>query len=273
MTDLKSRVAAVSPWYHTFEFPDGTVTTAHYDLRTVPAKLPLPASLTGKRVLDAASSDGFWAFEMARRGAEQVISLDLDDPSQKDWQGVHDDDTLHAGTGDIVRRFEVARDAFGFDNVKRVDMNLYDITPESLGTFDFVFIGSVLLHLSDPARALRAIRSVLRPGGELFSFEAISLTLSALSPKLPLGQLWDTDEQNPTRWWTPNMAGHRRIVTAAGFDVVGHGGPVFQPFGSSIPSRPASWKELRHPRMALFWLSVRRFGAASQWVRATPRPC
>jgi tRNA (mo5U34)-methyltransferase len=48
-------------WYHTLELPDGYVTPGYFDLRGVSKRVPIPASLAGKRCLDLASSDGFWA--------------------------------------------------------------------------------------------------------------------------------------------------------------------------------------------------------------------
>jgi tRNA (mo5U34)-methyltransferase len=46
--------------------------------------------------------------------------------------------------------------------VRREEIDIYDVSPERLGYFDFVFCGSVLMHLTDPFRALRALRSVSR---------------------------------------------------------------------------------------------------------------
>lgn len=267
MSDIRERVAGEHGWYHTFDLPGGGTTHGLFDLRKVPARLPLPPSLVGKRCLDAASADGFFAFEFARRGADEVVSLDLDDPGEKDWQGTPGTEQRHQGMGAGERRFHVIRDAYEADNAKRVSLNLYDITPEAIGTFDFVFLGNVMLHLADPVRALRALRSVVRPGGEFFSFEQIQLVLSVLSPKAAMGSLWDTDERS--RWWTPNMAGHRRLVEAAGFDIEAHGGPVFSPFGSVMPRRPK--KMPRTFRQALFWATSRWTGAPGQWIRATPR--
>src|ERR1700730_19119207 len=62
-------------WYHTLELPGGYVTPGYFDLRAVSRKVPIPPSLSGLRCLDLASSDGFWAFEMARRGAEEVVRV------------------------------------------------------------------------------------------------------------------------------------------------------------------------------------------------------
>jgi SAM-dependent methyltransferase len=122
----------------------------------------------------------------------------------------------------------------------------------------------VLIHLADPARALRALGTVLKPGGQLLSLEATSLALTVLSPRVPLGQLWNWDDQ--PRWWTPNMAAHRRLLHAAGFEIVRHGGPMFQPFGEVLPAWPSSWP--RRFRELVFWLFVRRIGPASAWVLA-----
>jgi SAM-dependent methyltransferase len=196
-----------------------------------------------------------------------VVSLDLPDTAAQDWQGVASDEVRQVGTGVANQHFELVRRALGATTVTRVDLNLYDADPSTLGTFDYVFLGNALIHLADPTRALRALRSVLRPDGELLSLEATSLALSLLSPRRPLAQLWDWDEQ--PRWWTPNKAAHRRLVQAAGFEVLGQGGPLFQPFGGVLPRWPrrpqASFREL------VFWAFVRRVGPASGWVRARPR--
>src|SRR5258708_262994 len=70
--NLAERVARVK-WYHTMELPGGIVTPGRYDTRAVPRRLPFPASLTGMRCLDVGTADGFWAFEMERRDAHEVV--------------------------------------------------------------------------------------------------------------------------------------------------------------------------------------------------------
>lgn len=259
---------APSRFYHTHELPGGVVTDGYFDLRPVVGKLPLPESLAGKRCLDAAACEGFWSFELARRGAEEVVSLDLADQSRQDWQGVVPYHDRARGSGLASDHFGYVREALAVTNVERVDMNIYDANPRELGTFDYVFAGNILIHLADPARGLRALRSVMRPDSELLSLEATSVLLSILSPRLPLAQLWDRDDQ--ARWWTPNMAGHRRLMHAAGFAVLAQGGPLFQPFGRVIPKWPRRLP--RGPRELLFWLAVRRTGPASSWIRARPQP-
>lgn len=265
MSDLAEAVERAAPWYHTFSLPGGVSTKGYFDLRRVAPRLPF-GELAGQRCLDAAACEGFWSFELARRGAAEVVSLDLADTDQQDWQGLGSHDERRVGSGLANEHFALVREHLGLPQVQRVDGNIYDVTPDRLGTFDLVFVGNVLIHLADPARALRALRSVLRPGGLLLSLEATSLALTVLAPRIPLGQLWDIDDQ--PRWWTPNKAAHARLLHAAGFDVIGSGGPFFQPFGELIPRWPEH--RPRTVRELVFWLWVRRLGPASTWMLGRP---
>ena len=72
------------PWYHTIELPTGP-TPGEYDLRKSVNKLPFPPTLEGRRCLDVGTHDGFWAFEMERRRAAEVVAIDIRDPEEIDW--------------------------------------------------------------------------------------------------------------------------------------------------------------------------------------------
>ena len=74
--DLQARVDSMV-WYQTIELPGGVVTAGVFDHRPLVPYYGIPATLQGARVLDVASSDGFWAFEFERRGAREVVSLDV----------------------------------------------------------------------------------------------------------------------------------------------------------------------------------------------------
>ena len=268
--DLRALVDGTA-WYHTFDLPGGIVTPGIFDHRNVATKVPFP-DLTGKRCLDAASSDGFWAFEMARRGATEVVSLDLADATRQDWQGIPPEGLYSGGTGRAAGAFEIVRDATGLHQVERRDGSVYDVNPGDYGTFDFVFMGNILLHLSDPGRAVRAMASVT--GGQFLSYEMILLGMTIVRPFAPTARLWHTDD---ARWWTPNMAGHKRLVRSGGFEIDKAGGPLFQPFGTHLdawPSRKvlADGIKTHGLRSTLaYWLGVRRFGAPTSWVLAHPR--
>jgi tRNA (mo5U34)-methyltransferase len=264
--DLARQVDELA-WYHTIELPGGIVTPGVYDHRGIVAKLPLPLSLRGSRCLDVASSDGFWAFEMARRGADEVVSIDLADTTKQDWRG-SPTELPTTGSGRAAKAFALCCRAFGYD-IPRFDMSVYDVSPELLGTFDFVFMGNILLHLRDPFLALQRVRTVT--GGELLSFEAISAIQTLLRPFTPSGQLGLPSEAN--HWWTPNLAGHKQMLEASGFEVTRRGGPLLQPFGTHLPRFPATLRPQRYPiHEAVFWLLTRQFGACSGWAMARPAP-
>src|ERR671936_2901049 len=82
--ELRAHIAG-REWYPTTELAPGVVTPGWFDTRKVVGRLPLPASLAGMRCLDISTFDGFWAFEMERRGAEETIAIDLLDPLAHDW--------------------------------------------------------------------------------------------------------------------------------------------------------------------------------------------
>jgi tRNA (mo5U34)-methyltransferase len=224
----------VALWYHTLELPGGVVTPGWFDLRDQVAKLPWP-DVRGKRCLDLATYDGFYAFELERRGAAEVVATDIPDHEDWDWPAAlraRAGDELAAIAGEKGHGFELAHEALGSRVVKQV-VNVYDLSPAELGTFDVVVCGSLLLHLRDPVRALEAIRSVC--AGTFLSVEAISLPLTALFRRRPVADLCDDD--NLCQWWTVNAAGHRRLVEAAGFEVVQTVAPFAEPFGPRHPAR------------------------------------
>src|SRR5262245_15201321 len=83
-TGLRARVRAAGPADHTRALGAGVVTDGLFDLRPFVGRYGLPDDLTGQRVLDVGTFDGFWAFEMERRGA-LVTSIDVDRTQQLDW--------------------------------------------------------------------------------------------------------------------------------------------------------------------------------------------
>ena len=233
--DVGSAVAGNPVWYHTLELPGGVKTPGQIDLRNVAGKL-LPTDLHGRRALDVGTFDGFWAFELERRGAE-VVAIDV--ATVGDAQVVPGRRELverEAGEFqvEIGRGFEIASQLLG-SRVQRVICSVLELTPEEIGgPVDLVFMGALLIHLRDPVLALERVRDTLLPGGELYQLEAVSLRNSVLHPRRPVAHLQTLETS--FNWWYPNWAALRAWLETAGFvDVTGigfHHPPQRPPMGS-----------------------------------------
>jgi tRNA (mo5U34)-methyltransferase len=219
------------PWYHTLHLGDGVVTKGMFDHGPVLDRYPIPADLTGMRCLDVATMDGYWAFEMERRGAASVTALDLEDPNALDWPASLRPDHDRSLDETKAERFALAKAALG-SNVERLLLSAYDLSP-ALGTFDFVFCGDLLLHLKDPITPVENIRSVCTGSAVI----ANVISRYRLYEKRPIAEL---DGIDTFTWWTTNLAGLVRIVRAAGFDRVEASEPFELPYSSG-----GDWRGLR----------------------------
>jgi tRNA (mo5U34)-methyltransferase len=215
-------------WYHTIDLGGGVVTPGWMDLRPVVDRLPWP-DVRGKRCLDVGTYDGFFAFELERRGASSVVATDISDHSQWDWPWAARErgaSYLASVAGEKGRGFAEASAALG-SSVEKREISVYDLSPDAVGEFDVVVCGSLMLHLKDPVRALEAIRSVCR--GSLLSAEQIDPFLTLLSPRRPA--MWFR-AGHQTQWQIPNAAGLRALVESAGFRVERAVRPYAVPFGA-----------------------------------------
>ncbi|TML31620.1 MAG: DUF1698 domain-containing protein [Actinobacteria bacterium] len=155
-------------------------------------KLPyygLPDDLTGMRVLDIGCAEGFFSFEAERRGAREVIGID--------------------SFSDSVRRFNIAKEARQ-SNATAFLMNVYDLEPKRLGTFDLVLFYGVFYHLKHPQLALERILSIctgeLRFQTHVFEEPAVKDVPSARF--YPHGMLSGPQGEHfdPTVFWLFNSA-------------------------------------------------------------------
>jgi tRNA (mo5U34)-methyltransferase len=207
--EIRSLVDAVPHWHHVMHFPHDIVSPGSYDPRELFALLQLPEDLQGKRVLDAGTRDGYFAFELERRGAE-VLAVDYADLS--------------------LTGFAAAKRIYG-SRVEYLQANLYDLDPERIGTFDIVLFLGVLYHLRHPLLALDRLRSLCR---ELLILESLTCDalvftgfetgrpLSELGPGLldvPIAQFLPVDRfhRDPTNKWVPNMTCLRALLEEARF--------------------------------------------------------
>jgi tRNA (mo5U34)-methyltransferase len=180
--EVRARIAAVRHWYHPVEIRPGIITPGSNDARTVLEMLDLPIDCRGMRALDLGTRDGFFAFELERRGAE-VVAVDY---------------LSMADSG-----FGVAAELLG-SRVTYLQRNLYELTAAELGTFDIVLFLGLLYHLPDPLGALRIVRNLTR---QRMVLETLVLDFGREVDELPLmrffaGSTWAGD---PTNYWGPNV--------------------------------------------------------------------
>jgi tRNA (mo5U34)-methyltransferase len=227
---MDSATTEETVWYHTVDLPAGP-TPGLYDLRKVVGKLPWP-DLRGLRCLDVGSRNGFLAFEMERRGAAEVVALDIDDPADIDFAAYrprHGFDQQDLDNGS--RAYELAARALR-SKVRRHALSVYRLTPDAVGTFDFAIIGTLLLHLRDPVGALGSLRKVVT--GNLIVNEAVTPSLD-LFRRRPVAEA--LMYPGMPFWWLANPSGLRTMVAAGGFEVVDTGGPYLLPNGAGAPKR------------------------------------
>lgn len=264
LEEIQERVGARPQWYHTLELAPGVVTPGWFDLRTVAPQV-LPSSLAGKRCLDVGTFDGFWAFEMERRGASEVLAVDIVDPRAWDWPVTAGDelvklleDRKQGGAG-----FGIAVDAFDSAAQYR-ECSVYDLDPEDVGRFDVVFMGSLLLHLRDPIRALERLRAVTAAGGTVITMDAIDPTMSRLFPRRPMATF---DGEGRPWWWMPNLAAYAQMLRSAGLEPLAPPAPVRLPRGGGHPIVKPSRAVLMN-REGRRLLAATRKGDPQAWVHS-----
>jgi tRNA (mo5U34)-methyltransferase len=203
-------------WWHEIEVAPGIVTPGDDSNRMklpILDRLGLPRDLRGRRALDIGCSDGYFSFELEKRGAE-VMAIDF---VPENYTG-----------------FATARRILGSAVEYRMD-NAYNLTPETYGRFDIVLFMGVLYHLRKPLAALDSIRSVMKPGAQLFVGtmmidEYVQLpdgsvtSLEALNPILknvPLWQAYPGDSLNGdfTNCFAPNRRALEVAIEEAQFRV------------------------------------------------------
>ncbi|TMK87962.1 MAG: DUF1698 domain-containing protein [Actinobacteria bacterium] len=195
---LRQQVSALR-WHHTMDLGHGVVTPGGDATQEKLRKLALPASLAGKTVLDIGAWDGFFSFEAERRGAARVVAMDYDC-----W--------LAAEGHPSKAGFDLARRALR-SSVDDVTLDVMDLTPARLGTFDVVLFLGVLYHVRHPLLALERVFSV---ASDLLILETEVMRLGS---KRPMMSFFRGDELggDPTNWWGPNEAAVLAMLRDVGF--------------------------------------------------------
>jgi tRNA (mo5U34)-methyltransferase len=195
-------------WYHTLDLGHGVVAHGMFDHRPAVGKYMLPSDLSGLRCLDVGTMDGFWAFEMERRGAAEVLATDVAQVEDLDWPLLWRPRVQATIDETKEARFALAREALG-SRVQRVERSVYALD-EDLGAFDLVFCGDLLVHLKDPITAIERIRSVCSGSAIICN----PIRRFRLGRRRPLAQFDGIDQ---FQWWELSEASIERMMRSAGF--------------------------------------------------------
>jgi tRNA (mo5U34)-methyltransferase len=197
-----SRELARKGWFHSFELPDGTRIDGVMPLdwqRRRWSRFPIPADLTGKRVLDIGAWDGWFSFEAERRGAV-VTSVDcFECPGYLQ---------MHQRLG--------SRAAYR-------DLDLYEIPAAGLGHFDIVLFLGVLYHLKHPLLGLEIICGLTTDVALVETFVIDGATWSERRGEIPTLEFYENDELNGQldNWFGPSVGALEGMCRAAGFARIG----------------------------------------------------
>ncbi len=145
-------------WFHTFSLNGARVYTPgiardhRYRLRAIPDRL------TGERVLDVGTFDGFYAFLAERRGAARVVAVDNE--QYVTWIRSRFGIDLEPGAG-----FRAIAELLN----SRVDYRRLDaLDVGRLGeTFDVILCFGILHRVEAPLRLLRVLGECLAPAGRI----------------------------------------------------------------------------------------------------------
>jgi hypothetical protein len=140
-----------TPWFYKYRFVNGIESGSMQplidEIHDVRAELIFPfldLAYEGKwssvRCLDIGCHEGWFTFQLAVRGAREVIGVDVREE--------------HLRKASVIQRIT------GLNNVSFSRASIYDLPRAGLGKFELTFFVGVLYHLDNPVGALSAVRAV-----------------------------------------------------------------------------------------------------------------
>jgi tRNA (mo5U34)-methyltransferase len=139
---IEQLFSAAPAWHQRWEIFADVFTPGRNPVEQLMSQAEVPADLSGKRVLDVGAFNGCCSFECERRGAAEVIALDLQPP---------------AALG-----FPLIRDAISSRRVEFVQGSVYNLNPAIWGNSMWSCFFGVLYHLRYPLLAIDQLRRILR---------------------------------------------------------------------------------------------------------------
>lgn len=183
-------------WHQRFELVPGVWTPGANDIGWLAAQCQIPTDLSGQRVLDIGTTNGAMAFEAERRGADEVVAIDLYPPTRFGFSEIK---------------------GFLKSNVTFVQLSVYEL--EKLGQFDLIIFWGVLYHLRHPLLALDKVR--LASNGTVYLETAVAdWQIDSAQRDESLVAFYRRDELagDGSNWFAPTTRALTDWCTSCGFE-------------------------------------------------------
>jgi tRNA (mo5U34)-methyltransferase len=195
---LRREVEALR-WFHQIDFGDGLLSPGDIRLSKIERTNKIVfgrVDVAGKSLLDIGCWDGAYSIEAVRRGASRVLATD-----HYVWHHISD-----------RKAFELARGHLA-PSIEARDIDVPDISVESVGTFDIVLFLGVFYHLRHPFEALERVAKIAKECLIVESRLLRTLTRKPIMRFYPGSEL----DGDPTNWWAPNRACIEAMLHDLGF--------------------------------------------------------
>lgn len=155
---LQERIAA-RDWFYEYDLPGGLVapcrTPAHVApihttrlemlWRALDTYVDRRGGWPEMSAIDIASHQGYYSTHLARRGARSVLGIDAR--------------AEHVADAELIRR------AYGLENLRFAQHDIYEVDASQLGKFDVVVCYGLLYHVEHPVGLLRLCRQLIGEQG------------------------------------------------------------------------------------------------------------
>jgi tRNA (mo5U34)-methyltransferase len=171
--ELVAEIERLGPWFYSFDLGNGVRTplweewlAQAHDTRYRMMFPELDERFGGRwseiMCLDAGCNEGYVGFEVAARGAKQVIGFDARDFN--------------------IRKAEFVNSHLQVPNIEFHLGDINELAPETYGMFDLTLCLGLLYHLDGPMDVLRRLRAVTR--------EVCVVDTQVLKPSPPVTSNW-----------------------------------------------------------------------------------
>jgi tRNA (mo5U34)-methyltransferase len=178
-------------WHQRFDV-DGVTSPGYHDMNVLMSSAQMPDNLSGVTVIDIGTTNGATAFECERRGAKEVVAVDLCGP-----------------------------DIFGFEKLARhlgsqvefLQASVYELPGKLQGkTFDYCIFWGVLYHLRHPLLGLDALAQITN---QSLTVETVISSADDVSATFFRGTELSNDGSN---WWAPSENCLAEMLRSSGFE-------------------------------------------------------